>query len=429
MDRAKLWAVVKREYLERVRTKWFVVATIFGPLLLGALLIVPAVLANRSMKNAQLGTVEILDATGIGLGERVALGMRGGIMGDTSRVAVRTLAPAELAPAESLATRRVMNRQLTGYLVLDSLSARGERARYAGRNAQSFSEIENIERILRQSITIQRLEEAGVGADRARTIANVRLQLDAEKITDDGRAGSGMFSFIFAGGIAFLLYMSIVFYGQNVLRGVQEEKQTRVAEVVISSVTPETLLAGKVLGVGAVGVTQQVLWVISSFVMYHFRAPILERFGVPSPPISLPGVTIASGVLLLAYFVLGYAFYASLHAAVGAMVSDEREAQQAVQPVMLLLVATAIFIQPVLMQPTGQLATTLSYLPFSSPIIMPMRLALTSVDPLETAGSLVILLLSTAAVVWIAARIYRVGLLMYGKRPSLAELGRWIRRS
>jgi len=254
----------------------------------------------------------------------------------------------------------------------------------------------------------------------------IPLKLNPERITDKGRGGSGTVSIIFAGAIALLLYMTIVLYGQNVLRGVLEEKTTRVAEVVVSSVSSETLLAGKVLGVGAVGLTQQILWVITTVVMFKLRQPILHKFGVSTMPFALPEISIGLALLLLLYFLLGFTFYSALYAAVGSSVNTEQEAQQAVQPMLILLVATAIFINPILINPTSTLATVMSLLPFSSPIIMPLRLALGSVPWYHLVISLVGVFLACLGAVWLAARIYRVGLLMYGKRPTLREMGRWI---
>jgi len=152
----------------------------------------------------------------------------------------------------------------------------------------------------------------------------------------------------------------------------------------------------------------------------------MSRLGINTLPFQLPEISILFAILLLVFFLLGFTFYASLYAAVGASVNTEQEAQQAVQPMLILLVATAIFINPILVNPTGQLARVMSLLPFSAPIIMPLRLSLVTVPWYELVGSLVGLALSCWGAVWIAARIYRVGLLMYGKRPSLKELRRWI---
>jgi len=194
----------------------------------------------------------------------------------------------------------------------------------------------------------------------------------------------------------------------------------------VSSVPSETLLAGKVLGVGAVGLTQQIIWVVASVAMFKLRAPLMARLGVPATPFQLPEISIGLAILLLLFFLLGFTFYASLYAAVGSSINTEQEAQQAVLPLLIMLVATAVFINPILMNPTSRTAFVMSILPFSAPIIMPLRLAIGSVPWTDLVLSLVGLALSCVLAVWIAARIYRVGLLMYGKRPTMREMARWI---
>jgi ABC-2 type transport system permease protein len=423
---AKLWAIVKREYLERVRTKWFIFATIFGPIFFGAVIIVPALMAKRSKSTLEFTNTRILDATTTGIGARIAESMNRGHAVGSIPPQVFIVKPSELTQAESTATHQVMNKEISGYLIADVRTLGGEEARYAGRNATSIGDMERLRAAVKEALLTQRLESAGIDTSRVRDLTFIPLRLNSERITDKGRGGSGTISIIFAGAIAFLLYMSIVLYGQNVLRGVLEEKTTRVAEVVVSSVQPETLLAGKVLGVGAVGLTQQIIWVITTVIMFKLRQPILEKFGVATMPFALPEISIGLGLLLLLFFVLGFTFYSSLYAAVGASVNTEQEAQQAVQPMLILLVATAIFINPILINPTSRLATVMSLLPFSAPIIMPLRLALGSVPWYELVISLVGVVLACLGATWLAARIYRVGLLMYGKRPTLREMGRWI---
>ncbi len=422
---AKLWAIIKREYLERVRTRWFVFATVFGPIFFGAMIIIPAVLAKKSKGSTEFTNTRILDATTTGIGQRIADIMNRDRQTGAVPPQVIVLKPSELSAAESTATRQVMDKQVSGYLIADSRTLGGEEARYAGRNATSLGDMERLRSVVKEALLAQRLQNAGIDSSRVRDLTFIPLQLSSERITDKGRGGSGTVSIIFAGGIAFLLYMSIVLYGQNVLRGVLEEKTTRVAEVVVSSVPAETLLAGKVLGVGAVGLTQQVLWAITTVLMFKLRQPILEKFGVSTMPFALPEISIGLALLLLLFFILGFIFYSSLYAAVGASVNTEQEAQQAVQPMLILLVATAIFINPILLNPTSRLAQVMSLLPFSAPIIMPLRLALGSVPWYELAGSLTGVLAACFLATWFAARIYRVGLLMYGKRPTLGEMMRW----
>src|SRR5215211_1971172 len=422
----KLWTIIKREYRERVRTRWFVIATVFGPVFFGALILVPAYMTKKSKASNEFTNTIILDATSIDMGSKVASGMSAGQPPGSAAPVVRKVAASELSAAESTATHQVMAKQATGYLVLDEQTLRGEQLRYAGRNATSLGDMERVRTTVKETLLAERLEGLGVKQDKVKELTLMPLRLNTARITDKGRGGSGAVSILFAGVIAFLLYMSIVLYGQNVLRGVLEEKTTRVAEVVVSSVPSTTLLAGKVLGVGAVGLTQQLIWVIATVVMFKLRQPVMSRLGINTLPFQLPEISIGFAILLLVFFLLGFTFYASLYAAVGASVNTEQEAQQAVQPMLILLVATAIFINPILLNPTGQLARVMSLLPFSAPIIMPLRLSLVTVPWYELAGSLTALALACWGAVWIAARIYRVGLLMYGKRPSLKELRRWV---
>jgi ABC-2 type transport system permease protein len=172
------------------------------------------------------------------------------------------------------------------------------------------------------------------------------------------------------------------------------------------------------------------IWVASGVVFWSQRSRVFAAIGVEGmPSIAFPTIEPLVLVALLLFFILGYTFYASLFAAVGAMVGSQEEAQQASQPVLMLLVFSIIFVQPVMLNPTGRLAEVISWLPFSSPIIMPMRMTVTQVPTIEIIGSLGALLFACIAAIWISARIYRIGLLMYGKRPSLRELGRWIRQS
>ena len=430
---ARLWAVIKREYLERVRTKWFIFSTVFTPLLFGALTLLPIWLASKSMDSENIAHIVILDASGSGLGKRVQLALGGGGIqsSDTTSTQIIVLDTAQLAAAELAATQAVVKKETRGYLVLGPQILDATETRYAGRNGSSLPDIERIKSAVRQGVLATRLERAGMDAQRVTSLTNVRgVDIDAEQIGDRGREGKGgLVKYIFAFSLAFLLYMSIFIYGQNVLRGVLEEKQTRVAEVVVSSVSTDTLLAGKVLGVGAVGITQQILWVIGSLVIMKVREPVMHALKISSPSLTLPSIAPGVLALLLLFFVLGFMLYSALFAAVGAMVNSDQEAQQAQQPVTLLLVATAILIQPVLLNPGTKLAKIAAIFPFSAPILMPLRLSLISVPWTEVVASLVSMMVMIAISIWIASRIYRTGLLMYGKRPSFGEVARWLRRS
>ena len=423
---AKLWAIIKREYLERVRSKWFLIATFFGPLFFSAIIIVPAWLASRSKATSDIFNTTILDATGNGFGRRLAINIAGDSTNPAKMPAVTVVPPSELTRAESTATRTVMQKKKTGYIVVNQQTIAGEAARYAGRNATSIADMAQLKSAIRQTILAQRLEKVGLDNAQMKAITFIPLEFSTERITERGRAGSGMASVLFGFAIGFLLYMSIVIYGQTIMSGVLEEKTTRVAEVVMSSVPTDTLLAGKVIGVGAVGLTQQIIWIATTYVLLKLREPIMAKFGAPTVSFSLPDISLAAGVLFLLFFLLGFIFYSSLYAAVGSSVNSESEARQAATPLLVMIVSTGVFIQPVLLNPTGRTAQVLSLVPISSPIIMPIRMAVTGVPALELAASLGFLAIGCVVALWLASRIYRVGLLMYGKRPTMKEMARWI---
>lgn len=437
----KLLVVAKREYTERIRSRWFIVMTLAVPVLFAGAMLFPVYVAARSgASGSALRNIVILDATGTGLGEQVAAAIRTdstlGRLNDTIEPRVVRTTPAELPARERRWAAEVEQpNKLTGYLVLTDSSVAGTSARYAGRNASTMGDVEKLTSIVRQQVMIARLKNEGVRPDVVKDLATSTFRLKSERITERGRAGSGAGG-LFAGIIVgILLFMSIVFHGQNVLRGVLEEKTTRVAEVVISSVKPEVLLAGKVLGVGGVGLTQQAAWLGITAYLLSFVTPILTK-GLSGPAATAAADQFGGGfatigvmtiVLVLVYFIIGFVFYASLYAAAGSMVNSEQEAQQAAVPVLVLLMSTWLLVNTVLVSPNSRLAVVLSWLPWSSPIIVPLRVGLTTVSPFTIGGSIVVAILGCVGAVWLSARIYRVGMLMYGKKPSFAELARWIR--
>ena len=445
----KLWVVIKREYLERVRSKWFIFSTIFGPVFFAAITILPSYMTIKGLKNSHVASIHILDATGTGLGHRVADRLarkadsaavtagfrgRGQLAANPAAAAeaipsdVEDVNPPKLAMAESLATKAVMNNESPGYLVLDSATLVKHTANYAGRNATAQGQMELIQEAIRQSIVSARLEAAGMNPVRIDSLVRVKVDLSAVRLDERGRGDNGIVSLIFGFIVAFMLYMMIMLYGQNVMRSVLEEKMTRVAEVVMASVKPDILLAGKILGVGAVGLTQQLVWFGSAGAFITYGAVMAKAMGAPEMKnFTFPTVSPILFASLMLFFVLGYVLYSSMFAAVGAMVGSQEEVAQAAQPVVLLLISSILFAQPIILNPTSTLAVVMSVVPFTAPVTMPLRMTTMQVPPIQLIGSMLGLALTCFVTIWAAARIYRVGLLMTGKRPSLRELVRWIR--
>jgi ABC-2 type transport system permease protein len=439
----KLGVVFKREYLERVRSKWFLVGTLLGPVFFAMITVLPVLISTKTKASTDLANVTILDATRSGMGDRVATALRERYPLSPAPQVV-SVDPSSLPREEDRAALAVQNKETRGYLVLDSSTVAGSSALYAGRNAGSIGDVEQISNVVRQQVLAQRLQTEGIDAKRVAALTGTRLEVRTERISDKGREkGSGFGAAVFGYVVALLLYMMIVLYGQTVLRGVMEEKTTRVAEVVVSSVDTNTLLAGKIFGIGLVAVTQVLAWVALSIVFMFYGAPLLQqRIGAGATAAgggsaatanamasALPTVSMPTILVLLLFFVLGFVFYASLFAAIGAMVSSQEDVQQAQMPVMLLLISSVIFMTPVTTNPGSALARTMSLVPFSAPILMPLRMTLIPVPWYEVAGSLAGVGVACLVAIWLSARIYRVGLLMYGKRPTFGELARWVRHA
>lgn len=439
---SKLWAIIRREYIERVRTKWFMFSTLFAPLVFAGFAFLPILLMNRDATSVA-PRVLILDATQQGLGNLVArsIAVMRNAEDNAATGDVRIIDPSAIEQARSAATAEVAHRLANGYIVLDSATLRGDTVTYAGRRADSRSERTTMANAIRAGLVALRLQTSGLSTAAVDSVVSAPVPaLHAESINDAGRDASTPAKAIVATFVAFFLYMSILLYGQSMLSGVIEEKMSRVSEIVISSVKPETLLAGKVIGVTAVGLTQQIVWIGGSIALISarallFGAPAVAKaqaagaaggFGSTDIMAAIVATPWSWVIAVLLFLLLGILFYGSLYAAVGATVGSEQDARQASSPVVMLIVLTAVLISPTVTNPTSQLALITSLLPFSSPIIMPIRMAMTNVPIIQVAGSLVILIASCLGAVWLAGRIYRVGLLMYGKRPTFAELRRWI---
>jgi len=439
---SKLWAIVRREYIERVRTRWFKISTIFAPLLFAAIAFLPILLVKNDQKSVA-PRILVLDATHQGLGRYVAqsIGATQGTTDDNATADVRIVSPDSITQARADATNEVAHRLATGFIVLDSTTLRGDTVAYAGRNADSKSDRAGMAMAVRSGLAAVRLQSKGLTPLAVDSLVSAPVPaVHAESINDAGRDVTTPAKAIIATIVAFFLYMSILLYGQNMLSGVIEEKMSRVSEIVISSVRPETLLAGKVIGVTAVGLTQQLVWVGGTIALISartmlFGAPALAKaqaagasggFGSNDILAALVATPWSWVALVLVFFLLGVLFYGALYAAVGATVGSEQDARQAAFPVVMFLIITAVLISPTVQNPTSYLATTMSLLPFSSPIIMPIRMAISNVPVIQVVASVLILAASCIGAVWLAGRIYRVGLLMYGKRPTLSELRRWI---
>jgi ABC-2 type transport system permease protein len=414
----KIWAVIRREFVERIRTRWFWIMALLGPLFFAAVFVLPTVLAG----GGGIRQIVVVDATTGSVGARITQ-----LLND-SRVfrAVRVSAGGEVV--DSL-TAEVEQKRLGGFLILTDAAVDSGKAEYRGSNVSGFATVGALQRTIGEVVSAVRLEREGVDP-RIVARARIAVRLETKKIAGGkttGETAAQSFSLAYFMGI--ILYTAILLYGINVMSSVLEEKTTRIVEVLVSSLRPFQLMLGKVLGVGAVSILQFFIWGVSARILLAHRPGFLTAgdLGEPDPVFQVPHVSGATAAVFLTYFLGGFFLYSAMFAAVGAMSSSEQEARQAQQPVSWLLVLSFVSMFGMLNDPASAFSVTLSLVPFSAPIAMPVRWAAGNLPTYEIALSLGILAVSIVAVTWIAARIYRVGILMTGKRPNLRELVRWVR--
>lgn len=412
--------IAKREFLERVRSKWFLIGTLLGPVLMLAVILVPALLAARDETEVKVAIIDrrLGDAPANDkLVDELIIGF--------AMVRWTGTASADLGEAGLLA--EVRERKINGFLILPPDVLEHGVVTYQGDNGTSAQAMARVNGVV--TAVIQRRRGLAAGVTDAQVRRMLAPVLIATKHTTGETGGSsGLATFLVGYIVMFILYLAIILYASNVMRSVVQEKTSRVVELLVAAAKPRALMAGKVLGVGAVGLIQLSVWLGMAVLTLQYRDTLLGLVGVAGTAgVTVPPLSLSEVAVILAYFVLGYFLYASLYAAVGAMVSSEQEAQQAQMPLMTLIIAAMACVQLVANDPRGSTAVVLTTIPFFSPMLMPMRYLLGGATGIDIAMSLAVLIVTIVVVVIAAGRIYRVGILMYGKRPSARELLRWLR--
>lgn len=408
-------AVIRREYLQRVRSKWFLVATIAGPLLMGALIFAPAYFQARSESTDR--DLVVTDATGR-LADRVAPRLEDA--GYTVRIEPWS------AVVEVRLSQQAIDGDFGGFIRLD------EKTLQTG-NASFFttSRPSSLRRLMIQSLISRSVLEAALevdGADAAALLAGGDLRVEVLNGDDDSEGANFLVGFLGS----MMLYMVILLWSVAVMRATLEEKTSRIAEIIVSSMRPTYLMLGKIIGVGAVGLTQMLVWAVSLVIVLVFALPAVvaarpELAGLEEVPAMLPGP--GALALFVGYFLFGFFIFSGMYAAVGAMCNSDEEVQQAQIPVIFLIITPIMFLTPVIEDPSSTLSVALSLFPFFSPILMWPRVVASAAPAWQIALSFVLMLGMVFAVAWLAGRIYKVGMLMTGKRPTLPELLRWVREA
>jgi ABC-2 type transport system permease protein len=298
-----------------------------------------------------------------------------------------------------------------------------------------------MEKHLNNIIRKERLIQNGTDTSVINMI-DVSVDIGTKKITAKGTEKDYTEAYAGIGYIlGFFIYIMMMLYGSLVMRSVIEEKANRIIEVIASSARPFEIMMGKVIGIGLVGMTQVTFWLVVGGILLASAGPIMMMFmpkpevlaggmqmaQVPQLPIDIPRIPISLILGFIFYFIAGYFIYSTLFAAVGSAVDQESDAAQLQTPVMLPIILPMMFMPAIMANPDGPLAVILSLIPFFTPILMIVRVAATNVPLWQIALSVVLLIGTFFGALWATSKIYRVGILMYGKKPKLSDLIKWIK--
>jgi ABC-2 type transport system permease protein len=452
----KLFAIIKREYLQKVRTKFFVIMTILGPLMLAVFTVLPALLLSIKTEETRIA---ILDQTE---GAKLYDSLRDSLINRqrddesnkqpslaetansnskdrmekagksvTGSFRVEQVSPGgrSLEDIKRELNQRIGRGELDGYLVIppDILNNSDSKSSYYGRNVGDVFSSEQIKDKLNSAVRRQRLIKEGVkdqeleALSKSVGVATYPINEKGQEGAEDSGAG---FAMVFI--IAFLIYMTVLLYGQVVLGAIIEEKETRIAEILFSSVKPFQIMFGKLIGVSLMALTQLGIWAVAFVALGLYVVPSMAAQG---KNIHLPHLPPFFFVYFFLFFVLGYFIFATVYVLVGSMVTTTQEGGQMAMPVVFLLMAALYMAFPVIRAPNSPFAFWVSMFPFFSPITMIVRIVTQTPPFWQIALSLGIGFLTAVLLLWLASRIYRVGMLMYGKKATIPEVMRWVRQA
>ncbi len=417
--------IARREYLERVRTRAFLLTTFLMPAILIAIM---GGSIFASMNGGGGGQHIVIASANAQLAEAVAQELK-----TQQKHPPLTEVQAPVTPdVRDALIRAVDDKRIDGALWLgqapQSAGSSGNLdPEYLSRSTADIATTQQMERAVTSAVMRERLRHEGLAA------GTIDASLKPVEVTTlkvkNGRASasSSIGSYLSAYIMVFLLYFTVIYYCMNVARSVIEEKTSRIFEVLLATTTPESLLGGKILGVGAAGLTQIGIWVAAALLLTG--SSMMVNAGHTGAGLAALGITAPQVILLVVYFLLGFLFYSALSAALGASVSSEQEVQQFSFFISLPLLLCFISMNYVVSHPNAPAVVACSFFPPFTPMLMYLRVVAQQPPLWQIALSILLMAAAIYAMLWIASRIYRVGILMYGKRATLPEMLRWMRYS
>lgn len=430
---SKIWTIITHEYMSKITSKGFIIGTIVAPIAI--ILIYGIIIAVTILsQNETALKLAILDKTGE-IGKEL-------VDRDTSKFYL-------VNESEEILKKKVLDSQLDGFVLIPQDFLNTAKINVFTRGGGGIGFVNLIEKNCYDILLNRKMKEINASPDLINLI-DKGVIVETKKVTEEGSKEDFSQVFAFLGYfMGFIIYGLMFTYGSFVMRGVIEEKANRIVEVIASSAKPFDIMFGKVVGIGAVGLTQVLFWLILLIILFALGGTILTQFISPQDisqqatamqqmqpmPEQSELLNIMSNfsispwliVAFLFYFLAGYFIYSSLFAAVGSAVDQEQDAAQLQLPVSLPIIIPILFISSVMADPNGTLATILSLIPFFSPILMIARIAAAEVPIWQIILSVVLLLLTFWGSLWFAAKIYRIGILMYGKKPTFKDIIKWFK--
>ena len=426
----KILSVIKREYVQIVRTKGFIIGTILGPVFMFVLIAVPIIVASVSVEEQEtIGVVDLAQEVFMDLDKKLEQSEYKLKDGLRRYVLIKFEPYSNIEELRNELREKVLNKELSAYIFIpedilevgDAESAE-RKVEYVSQHTTDFEELRDLNRALNSVIIEKRLKKEGLDPQRVAQYVK-RVELRPIKVTKRGEEEDTGGTFLITYFLGLIIYMAILIYGTIIMRGVIEEKTSKVVEVVLSSLKPFQLMMGKILGIGAVGLTQFSIWTL-----FGVGASFYSTSFIPAgADFKLPSIPAYVFIYFVVFFILGYFLFGTFYAAIGSMVNSEKEAQQFIFPVTMFLIVPILLMIFIIRSPNSSLSVILSLIPFFTPILMFLRVTVLLPPFSQIGASIVILILTILLMVWLSSKIYRVGILMYGKRPNFQEIVKWIR--
>ena len=409
MSLKKTLIVARWEFIEKVKTKAFIISLVVMPIFILVMAVVPSLLVNKP--GSTTINIGIIDNTGeIAPGLNAALLEKYKLPDGRPNYRVVIINPGDNARAK--ANEMVLHNAISSYLVVDSSLFTSRKFQFVSENVSNFKDISRFQSVLKDMLMTSELERSGVNPGIVSQVTKP-LEMETVKLSKEGReekteVGSGLVLGYF---FIIILAMFVVTSGQLLVRSVVEEKSNRIVEVLLSSTTADEIMTGKILGLSLLGLTQLAVW----------AAIALAFAGQIAAYVTIPGSIWWEGV----FFILGFLFYSSIFVMAGAPVTTEQEAQQATTYVTMLLFLPIVLAMMVAQNPSAPYIKILSLIPLLTPTMMAFRIPIQTPDLWELIAGSSILLVSTYICMIAAGRIFKIGILVYGKRPTLNQLLRW----